>query len=54
MDSPGAEILERSSDGEAGASDLDGLQHAGVSELVQDQRLVELIRHLQETQEGKT
>lgn len=45
-DTPGAEVLERSPDGEAGASNLDRLQHAGISELVQNQRLVELVRHL--------
>lgn len=45
-DTPGAEVLERSPDGEAGASNLHCLQHAGISELVQNQRLVELVRHL--------
>lgn len=50
-DTPAAEVLERSPHGEAGASDLDRLQHAGISELVQNQRLVELVRHLEaETQ----
>lgn len=44
---PGAEVLERSPDGETGASNLDRLQHAGVSELVQNHRLVEMIRHLE-------
>lgn len=46
-DKPGAEVLERSPDGEAGASNLYRLQHAGISELVQNQRLVELVRHLE-------
>lgn len=46
-DTPAAEVLERSPHGEAGASDLDRLQHAGISELVQNQRLVELVRHLE-------
>lgn len=46
-DEPGAEVLERSPDREAGASDLHRLQHAGVSELVQNHGLVELVRHLE-------
>ena len=50
---PGAEVLERSPDREAGASNLDRLQHAGISQLVQNQRLVELVRHLEaESDEG--
>lgn len=44
--------MERSSDGKAGASDLDRLQHAGISELVQNQRLVELVRHLEADRDG--
>lgn len=47
LDSPGAEVLERPPDREAGAADPDRLQHAGVSELVEDQRLVELVGHLE-------
>lgn len=46
-DSPEAEVLEWPPDREAGAADPDRLQHAGVSELVQDQRLVELVGHLE-------
>lgn len=47
LDSPEAEVLEWPPDREAGAADPDRLQHAGVSELVQDQRLVKLVRHLE-------
>lgn len=46
INTPGAEVLERPPDGEASASDLDRLQHARVSELVQDHGLVEMVRHL--------
>ncbi len=46
--------MERSADGKAGASNLDRLQHAGISELVQNQRLVELVRHLEaDSDDGK-
>lgn len=47
LDSPEAEVLEWPPDREAGAADPDRLQHAGVSELVQDQCLVELVGHLE-------
>lgn len=51
---PGAEVLEMSPDGEAGASNLDRLQHARISELVQNQRLVELVRHLRRSEDGNS
>lgn len=44
---PGAEVLEGPPHWEPSASDLHRLQHPRISELVQDQRLVELVRHLQ-------
>lgn len=44
---PGTEVLEGPPDREPGAPDPDRLQHAGVSELVQHQRLVEEVGHLQ-------
>lgn len=43
---PGAEVRDGSPDGKAGASNLDCFQHAGVPELVENQSLVKLIRHL--------
>lgn len=43
---PRAEVLNSSPDREAGASNLDCFQHAGIPELVQNHRLVKMIRHL--------
>lgn len=46
-DGPGREVLERPPDGEPRAPDAHRFQHARVSELVQHQRLVEVVGHLQ-------
>lgn len=48
---PEAKVLERSPDREASASNLHRLQHAGISELVQNHCLVKLVGHLERKNE---